>query len=324
MCVSGAKKDESTTVVEEDGYLLWLSDDDTNSTAAGAADEAPVIEADSGTSVPHLTASRPPSAVAIVQSIKTMQQQLVDVSLNGVIPVASEAAMARYKGAVEKFEASQKAFTTVAMSLNAAQRDALKASDEVIEAAREAFGEEPKVPSDSASGSAQMDPFTALPQEKRSSSSRSLSQELRQAHLRLARVEQQLALINVSSDSNADRYAPTSPEVAAASKRLRRLLQRHLRVTEKENSATRAATASDGDYAKLTVHGYHQNAQVLVDTYRCSGSACQVFSLLRKYKRFAAQKAKMDASVVTHLHNVATSRYGSLLAEREGFKGVLW
>ncbi|CBN77188.1 expressed unknown protein [Ectocarpus siliculosus] len=322
MSVSGADKDKSTTVVEEDGYLLWLSDDDINSTA-GTADQASVIEAESGTSVPHSTASRPPStSVAIVQSIKAMQQQLVDVSLNGAIPVASDAVMARYRGAVEKFEASQKALTTVAVSLNAAQRDALKASDDVIEAAREAFGEDPEASSDSASGSAQMNPSASLSQEKRSSPC-SLTQEVRQANLRLARVEQQLAVINVCSGSNTDRYPPTSPNVAAASKRLGRLLQRHLRVTEKENSATRAA-ASDGAYAKLTVHGYHQNAQVLVDTYRCSGSACRVFSLVREYKRFAAQKAKKDASVVTHLHNMAASRYGSLLAEREEFKGVLW
>ncbi|CAN0523828.1 unnamed protein product [Ectocarpus sp. 12 AP-2014] len=323
MNVSGAKKDKPmTTVVEEDGYLLWLSDDDMNSTT-GTADQASIIEADSGASVPHSTASRPPSTVvAIAQSIKAMQQQLVDVSLYGVIPVASDASMARYRGAVEKFEASQKALTTVAMSLNAAQRDALKASDEVIEAAREAFGEDPEAPSDSASGSAQMDPSSSLSQEKRSSPC-SFSQELRQVNLRLARVEQQLALIDVPSGSNADRYPPTSPKVAAASKRLRRLLQRHLRVTEKESSAAGAA-ASDGDYEKMTVHGYHQNAQVLVDTYRCSGSACRVFSLVREYKRFAAQKAKKDASVVTHLHNMAASRYGSLLAEREEFKGVLW
>lgn len=120
---------------------------------------------------------------------------------------------------------------------------------------------------------------------------------------------------------DADRYPPTSPKVAAASKRLKRLLQRHLRVTEKEHSATRTA-AGDGDYAKLTVHGYHQNAQVLVDTYRCSGSASKVFSLLRTYKRFAAQKAKKDASVVTHLHNVATSRYLHLARfQRDRFLG---
>lgn len=162
-----------------------------------------MIEAESGTSVPHSTASRPPStAVVIVQSIKAMQQQLVDVSLNGVISVASDAAMARYRGAVEKFEASQKALTTVAMSLNAAQRDALKASDEVIEAAREAFGEDPKAPSDSASGSAQMNPSASMSQKKRSSPCL-LTQEVRQANLRLARVEQQLAVINVRSGSNA-------------------------------------------------------------------------------------------------------------------------
>lgn len=155
-----------------------------------------MIEAESGTSVPHSTASRPPSAaVAIVQSIKTMQQQLVDVSLNGVLPAASDAAMARYRGAVEKLEASQKALTTVAMSLNTAQRHALEASDEVIEAAREAFGEDPKAPSDSASGSAQMNLCASLSQEKGSSSS--------SCSLRLARVEQQLALINVPSGSNA-------------------------------------------------------------------------------------------------------------------------
>ncbi|CAN0098599.1 unnamed protein product, partial [Ectocarpus sp. 13 AM-2016] len=203
MSVSGARKDKPiTTVVEEDGYLLWLSDDDIKSTA-GTADQASVIEADSGASVPHSTASRPPStAAAIVQSIKAMQQQLVDVSLNGVIPVASNASMARYRGAVEKFEASQKALTTVTMSLNAARRDALKASDEVIEAAREAFGEDPEAPSDSASGSAQMNPSSSLSQEKRSSPC-SLSQELRQVNLRLARVEQQLALIDVPSGSNA-------------------------------------------------------------------------------------------------------------------------
>lgn len=72
----------------------------------------------------------------------------------------------------------------------------------------------------------------------------------------------------------------------------------------------------------MTVHGYHQNAQVLVDTYRCSGSACRVFSLLREYKRFSAQKAKKDASVVTHLHNMAASRYINLTrSQRVRFLG---